>query len=263
MPVLTSSRLFSAVRRNLAALLFTPHCSACGVLLESGPAGPATTFCQLCTRSLTSDLADCCHCCGAHSPHSGLRERSETKSCRYCRGSRFPVRACCALGNYGDLLQKLIVQMKGNRNELLALQLGRLLGQRLRELPWSRELEAIVPVPVHWSKQLQKGFHGAAVISEGIRRELGLPWLPKAVSSTRRTAKQGMLEPTERFRNVAGAFLVADDSKIRNRTLLLVDDVLTSGATLTAVASASLRQLSVKRDLAVTISPKTTRSAGA
>jgi ComF family protein len=148
------------------------------------------------------------------------------------------VEACSALGNYGDLLQRLVIQLKGHRNESLALQLGQLLGQRLKELPWSRNLEAIVPVPAHWSKQLQKGFHGAAVIGEGIRRELRLDWLPRAVRSTRRTAKQGMLENSERFRNVAGAFEVTHPDRVAGRNLLIVDDVLTSGATMTAVCEA-------------------------
>ncbi len=245
MPVLTSTRFLSTVRRNLAALLFTPHCSACGILLERQAGALPSSFCQLCSRSLTAALSNCCLRCGACTPSPALGARSQVTPCRHCRGIAFPVRACCALGNYGDLLRKLSVQMKGNRNEMLALQLGRLLGQRLRDLPWNSELEAVIPVPVHWSKQLQKGFHGAAVVAEGIRRELGLGWLPKAVSSTRRTAKQGMLEPAERYRNVAGAFTVPDPAKLRNRTLLIVDDVFTSGATLTAV-SAALRQAGAK-----------------
>jgi ComF family protein len=128
--------------------------------------------------------------------------------------------------------------MKGHRSEVLALQLGQLLGRRLREMEWISNVEALVPVPVHWSKQLQKGFHGAAVIAEGIRRELGISWLPRAVSSTRRTAKQGMLEAAERYRNVAGAFAPRIQSELEGKCLLIVDDVLTSGATMTAVAEA-------------------------
>ena len=240
MPMVTSGKLFSRLSRRVARLLFPPHCAAGGSQLDFQRDGLSRPlhFCPLCTQRLSADLADCCRICGAHCPRSGIGLESARKPCRYCRGVDFPVEGCGALGNYGDLLQRLVVQMKGHRSEVLALQLGQLLGRRLRELNWISKVEALVPVPVHWSKQLQKGFHGAAVIAEGIRRELGIPWLPRAVSSTRRTAKQGMLETAERYRNVAGAFAPRIQSELEDKCLLIVDDVLTSGATMTAVAEA-------------------------
>lgn len=228
------------LRQRLSALVFPPHCTVCGVLLSPGdPINHCRVrFCELCQNQVISSLHDACRRCGAVHPGSRIGESASAQECRVCRRQDFPVEACCALGNYGDLLQRLVIQLKGHRNESLALQLGQLLGQRLKELPWSRNLEAIIPVPAHWSKQLQKGFHGAAVIAEGIRRELKLDWLPRAVRSTRRTAKQGMLENSERFRNVDGAFEVSSASQVAGRNLLIVDDVLTSGATMTAVCDA-------------------------
>jgi ComF family protein len=224
------------LRQRLSALVFPPHCTVCGVLLSRHDPNFSSRihFCELCQNQVIAPLHDACRRCGAIHPGSRVGESSKLE-CRFCRRQDFPVEACSALGNYGDLLQRLVIQLKGHRNESLALQLGQLLGQRLKELPWSRNLEAIVPVPAHWSKQLQKGFHGAAVIGEGIRRELRLDWLPRAVRSTRRTAKQGMLENSERFRNVAGAFEVTTPDRVAGRNLLIVDDVLTSGATMTAV----------------------------
>ena len=240
MPMVTSGELFSRLRRRVSSLLFPPHCAACGIQLDFDRAGPEKPlhFCPLCVQRLAADLADCCRVCGAHCPRSGIGTNDTCKPCRYCRGMRFPVEACAAVGNYGDHLQRLVVQMKGQRNEVLALQLGQLLGRRLRASTWIAEVEALIPVPVHWSKQLQKGFHGAAVIAEGIRRELEIPWLPRAVNSTRRTAKQGMLETAERYRNVAGAFAPGTMPELEGKCLLIVDDVLTSGATITAVAQA-------------------------
>lgn len=225
------------LRQRLSALVFPPHCTVCGVLLSRNDPNYSSRihFCELCQNQVISPLHDACRRCGAIHLGSRIGESTKLLECRFCRRQDFPVEACSALGNYGDLLQRLVIQLKGHRNESLALQLGQLLGQRLKELPWSRNLEAIVPVPAHWSKQLQKGFHGAAVIGEGIRRELRLDWLPRAVRSTRRTAKQGMLENSERYRNVAGAFEVTYPDRVAGRNLLIVDDVLTSGATMTAV----------------------------
>lgn len=240
MPMVTQDDLLSRLRRRVSNLLFPPHCAACGIqlALNRGRLERPLHFCGLCSQRLMADLADCCRVCGAECPRSGIGASETDRPCRYCRVLRFPVVACGALGNYGGLLQQLVVQMKGQRSEVLALQLGQLLGRRLRDLPWISEVEALIPVPVHWSKQLQKGFHGAAVIAEGLRRELGIPWLPRAVNSTRRTAKQGMLETPERYRNVAGAFAPGALPTVENKCLLIVDDVLTSGATLTAVAAA-------------------------
>lgn len=228
------------LRQRLAALVFPPHCTVCGVLLTPSDQRKlgGIRFCELCQNQVLTPLPDACRRCGASQLGSRIGESAASRDCRFCRHQEFPVEACCALGNYGDLLQRLVIQLKGHRNESLALQLGQLLGQRLLELPWSRNLDAIVPVPAHWSKQLQKGFHGAAVIAEGVRRELRLEWLPRAVRSTRRTAKQGMLENSERFRNVAGAFEVSSANQIAGRSILIVDDVLTSGATMTAVCAA-------------------------
>jgi predicted amidophosphoribosyltransferase len=97
-------------------------------------------------------------------------------------------------------------------------------------------IDAIVPIPMHWTKRFQRGFQASAVIADGVQVEMRLPILLRCLRVVRRTAKQGTLETPERFRNVEGAFVVTNAKQIVNKRLLVIDDVMTSGATISQAA---------------------------
>jgi ComF family protein len=99
------------------------------------------------------------------------------------------------------------------------------------------ELDAVLPVPPHWTKRVARGFNPVGDLARTVSDALGKPCLSSALRRTRWTKTQTRLPSSARARNVAGAF-AASAAKTRGRTLLLIDDVLTSGATADACAKA-------------------------
>ena len=126
--------------------------------------------------------------------------------------------------------------MKRYPHEPLTEAVGVLLGQRLAvELPAWRP-DVVVPVPMHWMRRVQRGTNTARVLGGTVARELGLPMVGGVLRCRRKSRKQGMLRPGERFRNVRGAFRVSSGYDITDKRVLLVDDILTTGATASEAA---------------------------
>ena len=100
------------------------------------------------------------------------------------------------------------------------------------------EADLIAPVPLHWMRLFGRRFNQAALLAQALGRETGLPVVPDLLLRRRHTPSQGRLSPTQRRRNVAGAFAVkaVRGPLLRDRRVLLVDDVLTTGATASACA---------------------------
>jgi predicted amidophosphoribosyltransferase len=147
-----------------------------------------------------------------------------------------------SIGNYQALLQQQVLKMKGLRNEPLAWQLGRLLAAKHQclleiESGWP-PIDIVTHIPIHWLKRLQRGFNASQLIAEGFCSVGDYPLLGNVLKYQRLTSKQGLLSTVERFRNVAGAFAVNPRIELADRHVLVIDDVMTSGATLAVAAQA-------------------------
>jgi len=129
---------------------------------------------------------------------------------------------------------------------------GELLAERFAaDLAAAGELDAIVPVPLHWRRRLHRGFNQAERIARPLARALGLPVVPY-LRRIRATPPQSLLGRPARIANLRRAFRVSQPERLRGLSLLLVDDVATTGATLEA-AAAVLRQAGAERVVAVTV----------
>jgi ComF family protein len=123
----------------------------------------------------------------------------------------------------------------------LAPMMGRWLGQAGREL--LRDADALVPVPLHWRRRWARRFNQSAVLAAAVSAASGVPIADGALKRVKFTAQQVGLSRSERATNVQGAFRVPPEGKaqVTGRRLVLVDDVLTSGATVEGCAKALLR----------------------
>jgi ComF family protein len=130
--------------------------------------------------------------------------------------------------------------MKKPRFETTTIYFGKLLAKRLVQTGLVNEIDLIIPVPSHWWRRVTRRISTAEILAETVACELDLPWTKKYVWRSRYTSKQGMLKATERGANVKGAFKAKFPRRVRNRRILLVDDVLTSGATANEVTRALL-----------------------
>ncbi len=160
--------------------------------------------------------------------------------CAPCQARPFVFARARSACLYDDASRDLILRFKhGDRTELAGL-FARWIGRAAGEL--IGEADAVVPVPLHPLRLLKRRYNQAAEIARPLARAAGLQYLPDALVRIRRTDSQGARSGSGRRRNVAGAFTVPDGRKaqVKGRRVLLVDDVLTTGATADACAKALL-----------------------
>src|SRR3569833_1059476 len=142
---------------------------------------------------------------------------------------------------YDDVARALVHKFKYSDHMELAGMMGQWMARAGREL--TRDADALVPVPLHWRRLRARRFNQTAALAMAVARTVDVPVLYESLRRVRATPQQVGLDNGERAQNVSGAFRVppARKADIAGRRLILVDDVLTSGATVDACARALLR----------------------
>jgi ComF family protein len=215
----------SGLVQALDALVFPWSCVLCGM------EGLTEPFCGTCRQGLleqsASAAASACPRCGLRAgPYADLRG-----GCAVCRGRSLGFDASIALGPYEGAIKDLCLRLKHEQDAWLAPWLGRLLVESRRGTlaalaPGAR----IVPVPLHRWRHWHRGYNQAEALAHGLARELRLP-VYRPLRRIAATPKLAELGPTERHRVMRGAFRARAGRGLSGRTVLLVDDVLTTGAT--------------------------------
>jgi ComF family protein len=136
--------------------------------------------------------------------------------------------------------RELIHRLKYRQEPELARPLGRLAADCWRQADSSTRPDFFAPMPLHWLRRLLRGYNQAAILAEVIGAETGIP-VRHVLRRNRRTRAQARLDRDARQRNPVGAFSVPHKAICENRSIVLIDDVLTTGATLTAAAQALRR----------------------
>lgn len=154
-----------------------------------------------------------------------------------CRSGLRQFDAVYSYGLYEGELRKLIHLFKYEGVRPLRRPLGLWLA---RALPLDVPFDAIVPVPLHWTRWLRRGFNQAELLACEVASRSGLP-VERLARRVRSTGMQAQLSRAGRRRNVARAFTVPKPGRVQGRRLLLIDDVFTTGATLNACATALKR----------------------
>jgi ComF family protein len=216
-------------------LLWPARCVGCDRVVPD-----QVLFCGPCGLSLSRLVGTCTGCAMPQLDGNPVRAR-----CALCRRIPFPFAAAWAAFEYGEALAAGIVRMKHAGRRDLARRLARLLVQPLGEAlargGFGRD-DLVVPVPLHARRLRRRGFNQALELARGALRGVAsaataraagaLPRLdPRLLVRTRSTSDLGHAGPAERLAEVAGAFAVRAPRRLRGRRVLLVDDVLTTGAT--------------------------------
>ena len=226
--------------QRILDLLLPPRCLACGGLVERQGA-----LCAPCWAAITFVADPLCRCCGlpfAFDPESdapGLA--GAALDCGACLAEPPPFARARAVMRYDDASRPLLLGFKhGDRTEA-APPFAAWMARSGAEL--LAEAELIAPVPLHWRRLVARRYNQAALLSGSLAGCGGIPALPDLLLRRRPTPSQGRLSRAERQRNVAGAFAVNPRraAALRGRRLLLVDDVMTTGATVSACARVALR----------------------
>jgi ComF family protein len=214
--------------RPFVDVLAPPTCAMCSVAIPTGH------FCDPCHAALTTDpFPTCPLCASSMGPHSAI--------CLRCDGEKFAFSSASRLGPYADLLRDAVLRLKEQTGANLAHRLGQAWAVEHRERFESLMLQAIIPIPLHWSRSWKRGYNQSIELALGLGGVLGVPVWRGALVRIRATTMQSELNRAERRKNLTGAFRVRPRYNVRNMTILLIDDVLTTGAT-ADVASQALRE---------------------
>lgn len=139
-----------------------------------------------------------------------------------------------------SLLQHLMIQLKYRGNKEAGYFLGRTLGTILSACKKYADIDALVPLPLNPRKEQSRGYNQAVLLCEGIHQVWAKPVLPDAITRTRFTETQTRQNRLSRWQNMDGVFAITDAAALRNQHILLIDDVITTGATLEACSSSLL-----------------------
>jgi ComF family protein len=224
------------LRKSSAALfnLFFPDdCRICGTPLTNVTRIPVCPACLSKPKPLSADY----FCVQCRTPFLNLAPLDEQGRCELCRRGLRGFDAAYSFGAYEDTLRDLIHLFKYSRIRTLAGPLGELIASAV---PRDQSFDVVVPVPLHWRRRLERGFNQSELLARAVARRYGAPVI-NAVRRARSTATQAGLSNAKRRANVAGAFTVARKRAIERRRVLLVDDVMTTGATAASCAAALRR----------------------
>jgi ComF family protein len=215
---------------SLASLVFPDDCRLCGQPLRDLSRVPV---CQACLR-LPAPLAADFFCVTCRTPFSNPFPLDASGRCALCRGNLQGFDASYSFGAYEGALRELIHLLKYDRIRTLARPLGDFL---MVAYPREERFDAIVPMPLHWRRRWRRGFNQSELLAREISRRCGLP-VVRAVRRVRATASQAGLTNAKRRANVSGTFAPARRRPVRGLRVLLVDDVMTTGATASACSRA-------------------------
>lgn len=202
---------------NSTLHLFYPHvCTGCGSdLLQAD-----NLLCLKCIHNL---------------PHTGFANLPNNPVEKYFWG-RIPLTAAYSQFYFSKefLIQHLIHQLKYKGDTEIGFYLGELMGTTLLNSNRFSSIDALIPLPLYADKEHKRGFNQATVICNGISAVMNVPVLNGAVIRQHATETQTRKHRTERWENVKDSFKVAKPNELNGKNLLLVDDVVTTGATLEA-----------------------------
>ncbi|PIQ83545.1 MAG: amidophosphoribosyltransferase [Candidatus Omnitrophica bacterium CG11_big_fil_rev_8_21_14_0_20_63_9] len=211
----------------LSDLLYPPACLRCRAPLTRG----GHIFCRACRAAMPKVGAPMCRRCGA--PVAAAFDAQV--DCATCRRRPPAFAIARARRSYTGPTAEIIQGFKYRRRWRIGRWLSRDMAACARAALPLQEIDLVVPVPLHWLKRRMAGFDHAGQLARDTARRLRLPHDPRALRRRRWTSTQTRLPAPARFRNVRAAF-AADPRRVAHRTVLLVDDVLTSGATADACA---------------------------
>jgi ComF family protein len=225
MPALASSVRF--LLRSLADFVYPPVCCGCDTEVEEG------LVCEGCRLALfTHELAVC--------PKCGRPCTRTAETCGHCE-DRFSLSRVRALGVYAPPFNNLVQAFKYSGKT----RVGELLGQALSALVEQDEVlseaDAVCPIPLHPARLRERGFNQSLLLAAAVSMTTGIPLADCLVRWKNTSTQTTKTSPEKRRKNLEGAFRLKPDADVRGKTVLLVDDVMTTGATLDPAARELLK----------------------
>ena len=193
------------------------------------------TLCEGCKKPLVQGEEVLCIDCGSQIPRTDYHEIPDNDTSMRFAG-RIPFHYATSLAWFtpDGLLQHLMHGLKYKRKKEIGTYLGHILGNELGQTNWIKKVDMIIPVPLHPKKQAARGYNQSSIIAHAMGKALHIPVDEKILVRKKHTESQTKKTREERVKNMAGAFELDLQLPMKNKHVLLVDDVLTTGATMEA-----------------------------
>lgn len=221
--------MISQLNKKVKSLLFPNICMLCAKDYASSRKNP---FCMPCTVNM---------------PYTNHFKTKPNRTTPKFRG-RFPcVDAACMLNFYSYSNVRLMLHsLKYEGRKDIGFQLGLMAGQKAKNSKFFNDIDLIVPIPLHRSKLIKRGYNQSLFIANGVGQRMNIPVREDVILKNTNTKSQTKLNRVERVKNVRASFELLDKEGIQGRHVLIVDDVLTTGATIEACANHLLESRGVK-----------------
>ena len=206
--------------RHMLDLVYPPLCASCGIQrpLDNH------IFCLDCLNEL---------------PETGYHHHAHNPFVGHFRG-RIDLKAGAAFLFFsrGGGTQRLLHQIKYNNQPDLITTIGRWYGKQLLQSELWKDVDVIIPVPLHWKKQRKRGYNQSAVFGEGIAEAMGINCPKNVLRRVTHDKSLTGMKRLQRVETIGSSFVLSNSRPVQNKNVLLVDDVLTTGATLESCANA-------------------------
>ena len=218
----------------LASVVFPGPCRICGQTLTNASRVP---ICEACLGGFERIAEPMCDCCGRPFA-SDMAAQAAKPLCRLCRVNFYAFDRARSFAIHDDALSEAIVLLKYEEVTRLGDWFAARLAEIISNSPDDWHADVLVPVPLHPVRRRERGYNQAELIARPLAKRLNLTFQPNLLVRTKPRPPQLLLSRTERWTSVRGAYATREGVKVDKLRILLVDDVMTTGATLDACARA-------------------------
>jgi len=229
----------------LLDIIYPAFCPGCKSKIKAESELP---ICQTCLGHVKIDDSPRCYKCGNRL--EGVR--SNKYGCRFCRKKTYSFDHAFSVARYTGATKACLHLFKYKRKTQLAKPLGQMMLAFINHQDAIDTLDLIIPVPLHRSKLIERGFNQAELLSKILAAGLNKDISCNNLYRVKKTRSQFKLKKTERFKNVENGFACRYPDKLYGKSILLVDDIFTTGATLNECAL-SLKEAGAKAVIALTM----------
>lgn len=230
----------SGLAQSLLGLLYPNACLICDAA-ETDSSVFRHGLCDDCHTAVASDPAEVCpHCAATVGPHT-----ETSTGCPACRPHSFAFESAVRLGQYEGRLREAVLRMKNSHGEPLAELMGRVLAESKLSPIKSLGADVVVPVPLHWRQRWSRGYNQAEALARGLAGCLGVDIDASCLRRVQPLSQHAQPSATARRENIRGGFQCRRRASLAGKTVLVVDDVMTTGSTAGAVARV-IRQVAAR-----------------
>lgn len=226
--------MFSRIWQGLLDIIYPNKCHACKNKIEAENSIDQL-ICLACWDKIKINLPPFCWQCGRR-----LQKKDFAKNtCSGCVRRRLHFDRAFSPCRYEGVMADLIHEFKYKGKDYLGRPLGKLMSNFIKEydLP-IKDIDLVMPIPLHKTRLREREFNQARLLGECIAEEFGKEMVSDCLIRERHTLSQTQIDPAQRLKNVQGSFAVRDGGLTKNKNILLIDDVLTTGATCSEAALA-------------------------